>query len=401
MKRRVKIYGLLLCAWLMACMCISCSEDVIEDSSTAQQGKKGSVSFLLSGIDAGVSTRAAQNIDFSQYTVKCYVFKQNEESSGYDCTLIQEVDVRNSLITFDNLEAGKHHCFAFFAVRNGYKDKLVLKEYTGTDESSDTYPDYFTPKDAQINVSNFQKCFLQVFDESGLGQNEGFLQAHSGSADEDFMIYGIQVETTPVDTDYQMQKISLKRLLGAVEFNPNNVGKITECKVYSNFYRLYLTQMQVNDATTLNGVTGMVTMGDFEFRSDFAGNWIPTTSTTAALRKEFGEETQRYRIYLPCTTIKTYSENVKIPEVECANTYIYTLSAWDWEDESGGNIPSTPTSVTIGGTEYSIKSPFPIFPNRTTVLTVGNGNQLTVSFKGLSGTGGIDVDNDDWDGWKD
>ena len=383
----------------MACMCISCSEDVIEDDHAAQQGKKGSVSFLLSGIDAGVSTRAAQNIDFSQYTVKCYVFKQNEGSSGYDCTLIQEVDVRNSLITFDNLEADKHHCFAFFAVRNGYKDKLVLKEYTGTDESAEKYPDYFTPKDAQINVSNFQKCFLQVFDESGLGQNGGFLQAHSGSADEDFMIYGVQVETEPVDTDYQMQEISLKRLLGAVEFNPNNVGKITECKVYSNFYRLYLTQMQVNDATTLNGVTGMGTMGDFEFRSDFVGNWIPTTSTTAALRKEFGEETQRYRIYLPCTTIKTYSENVKIPEVECANTYIYTLKGWDWEDVT--NIPFTPTSVTIEGTEYSIKSPFPIFPNRTTVLTVGNGNQLTVSFKGLSGTGGIDVDNDDWDGWKD
>ena len=401
MKRTIKIYGLLLCAWLMACMCISCSEDVIEDDPAAQQGKKGSVSFLLSGIDVGVSTRVAQNIDFSQYTVKCYVFKQNEGSSGYDCTLIQEVDVRNSLITFDNLEAGKHHCFAFFAVRNGYKDKLVLKEYTGTDESSDTYPYYFIPNDAQINVSNFQKCFLQVFDESGLGQDRDFLKPYSDGTDEDFMIYGVQVETTPVDTDYQMQRISLKRLLGAVEFNPNNVGKITECKVYSNFYRLYLTQMQVNDATTLNGVTGMVTMGDIEIRSDFAGNWIPTTSTTAALLKEFGEETQRYRIYLPCTTIKTYSENVKIPEVECANTYIYSLSGWDLEDETGGNIPSTSTSVTIEGTEYSIKSPFPIFPNRTTVLTVGNGNQLTVSFKGLSGTGGIDVDNDDWDGWKD
>ena len=159
--------------------------------------------------------------------------------------------------------------------------------------------------------------------------------------------------------------------------------------------------MQVNDATTLNGVTGMGTMGDIEIRSDFAGNWIPTTVTTAALLKEFGEETQRYRIYLPCTTIKTYSENVKIPEVECANTHIYSLSGYDWEDETGGNTPSTPTSVTIGGTEYSIKSPFPIFPNRTTVLTVGNGNQLMVSFKGLNGSGGIDVDNDDWDGWKD
>ena len=115
MKRRVKIYGLLLCAWLMACMCISCSEDVIEDSSTAQQGKKGSVSFLLSGIDAGVSTRAAQNIDFSQYTVKCYVFEQNEGSSRYDCTWLQEIPVSKSFFTIIGLTE-KVHCFVFLAV---------------------------------------------------------------------------------------------------------------------------------------------------------------------------------------------------------------------------------------------------------------------------------------------
>lgn len=400
MKRTVKIYGLLLCTWLMACMCMSCSEDVIEDDSAAQQGKKGSVSFLLSGIDAGVSTRAAQNIDFSQYTVKCYVFKQNEGSSGYDCTLIQEVDVRNSLITFNNLEINKHYCFGFFAVRNAYKDKLVLKEYT-----NDDFTNYTAPQNAKVGNSKYLKCFLQIFEESGLGQAGGFLQPYSDGTNEDFMIYGVLVETSPVESDYQMQKISLKRLLGAVEFNPNNVGKITECKVYSNFYRLYLTQMQVNDATTLNRVTMLESnfeignTGNYYMYSDLTGMWggqyyIGRQFTEKQVYIENGEK--HYRILLPCTTVKDYSD--KIPVEECANTFFGTQNSYG---DSAYDIPDFPTSVTINGTVYTTTKPFPIFPNRTTVLTVGNGNQLTVSFKGVNGTGGIDVDNDDWDGWKD
>lgn len=404
MRKAIKIYGLLLCTWLMACMCISCSEDVIDDNPAAQQGKKGSVSFRLKGIDTGISTRAAQNIDFSRYAVKCYVFER--VTDDYDATLVRDVDVLNSLITFENLKSNGHYYFVFFAVRSVYEDKLVLKEYT-----EGNYSNYVAPQDAKVDNSNYLKCFLQVFDETQLGTTGGFLQPYTDGSNEEFMIYGALSEYTVPEgnTEYQMQEITLKRLMGAVEFNANNVGEITACKVYSNFYRLYLTQMQINDPTTLNKVTDIesdVEIGDsgiYERYSDLTGMWggqyyIGRTFTGDEKPAYVENGANCYRILLPCTTVRGITEN--IPNTECANTIAGTQNSFG-EGFEENDIPTPPTTVTINGTEYVTKSPFPIFPNRTTVLTVGNGNQLTVSFKGVNGSGGIDVDDDKWDGWKD
>lgn len=397
MNRAVKLYGLLLCTWLMACMCISCSEDVIEDNPAAQQGKKGSVSFLLSGIDAGVSTRAAHDIDFSQYSVKCYVFEQNEGSKRYDCTWVQEIPVSKSFFTINGLTEDKFHCFVFLAVKKEHENFLQLKEYTSkSGEITDHYANYSAPQNAVINTSKYEKCFLQVFNESGLGQAGGFLHPLA----EDFMVYGVQAETVPTSTDYTMQKVTLKRLMGAVEFEANDAGNITECNVFSNFYRLYFSQMKYNNPTTLNGATGIDNGG--ENWSDFAGNWTnvndPSNYTTATLKKEFSQETKKYRIFLPCTTIQEYSENNEIPEVQRVNTMAGTLNSYD---DPELDVPINPTSVTINGKKYITKSSFPVFPNRITVFKVNDGNHLEISFKGLNGSGGIDVDNDDWDGWKD
>lgn len=130
---------------------------------------------------------------------------------------------------------------------------------------------------------------------------------------------------------------------------------------------------------------------DMDITSDLVGNY---PSYAANIVKTFPADSTNYRIYVPCTTLSTTVD--EIPEVECANTYKGTVF---WEGmgslDPDWNDPSSPTSVIVDGIEYKTQLPFPVFPNRTTVLTINDGSSIKVTFTNAAG-GGIDLDDDTW-----
>lgn len=376
---------LLLISLLIGCVLVSCSENVIEND-IPQKDKETQITFSLDGLETSLSTRSPGAIDFATYSIKLFVFKRTTGDlwKGYLLDRIP-IDIETSLVAVD-IDNMSEYLYVFIAVPSAFKEKLVLKK------------GMYSPTDA-AEGSDYQVCYVPVFDETTVNQDlltgnyQVFTDQVSTDKKQDFMIYGWAKNFPPnlaADGKYTVQSVILTRQLGAIEFKAPTGKAITECSIYSNFYRLYLTQMTEQKKTAGVIQETHSEAGDY-ITSDLVGNYY---SYPANIVKTFPAGSSNYRIYVPCTTLSTTVGN--IPEVECANTYKGTVF---WEGKGSldpdWNDPSSPTSVTVDGTKYKTQLPFPVFPNRTTVLTINDGSSIKVTFTNAAG-GGIDLDDDTW-----
>ena len=398
MKKVIKkIYGVLLLMSLASCLFVSCSDDVMENGNKASTGETGNVTFQLAGMSNGVSTRSSGvdtvDVNFNDFFVKVFVFRDvnTEESKGLQ--YYQEQDVTTSLVTITGISEGVNHAYVFVAVPKWAKEYLKLKCYPKT-----------TPQEIKLGEdgtvtqpgTNYDQCYIPVFDEPEVDDTNNletyaFNVRTDAVTGEDFKIYAWATEN-PVsyNNTYTPDRVILAPQFGKVRFEANDGQKITSCNVYSNVYRFYMSQV-VGGITVENGIEIEDESGNF-LTNDFLANYV--NGNKAYITKTFGENCNSYEIYMPCTTL---GSEVPTNKNELANTFGTETACEDSEGSSGEWGWSNPTSVTINNQKIETKKSFPIFCKRTTVLGIKDDNTMTVRFE--DGTNpGLGLDDDIWDG---
>lgn len=375
-------YILVTFIWMVVFTSVmSCSNDELADN-TDTIDSTGSITFNLQNNFSmkGTQTRAFsasdEEIDFDNYKVKLYLFKGNTKGSANGTfTYAKAVDVTTGFFTVDGLDKEYYYKCIFAAVKNEFANMLTLQDYkqSGAANTSSTY----------------QNCFLKILDEEGADPEGYGMSIRQGDVSKnDFEIFG-KGEIVFVTSDfYTPYEIALTRQVGAVEFQVGAVeaGETVTCQIYSEFYRLYLSQILEN--TSMNKADDIWTTG-------LLGDWCTSTKTTYIYKSSTSSSSTDYRfvIYMPYTTARGREET--IPTEEKANWLNPTLGA-SQGGETLAEFGLPYANIQIGTKKYTCESPFPIYRNAKTILTATN-DKLTVKVEN-SENGGVDLDDDNWDG---
>ena len=343
---------------LMAAFWTSCSEDTI--GTETNESKLSSVTFHIEGIE-GLRTRAAngiENIDFNKYGARLYLFKDKIENSTTDTdnpypgfTLASDpVEITEGYVTIDNLNRTEHnYIYIIVAYEKGYAEEAKVMSW-----DADSYASY----ELEVDKSLYTTCYIAALDE-----NNSYAP-YSQQGDDKFMIYGAGGEIASQLDQFVPVEVVLTRQMGAVVFSTGaeNIEQISaSCTISTDYYRLYLSQI----IETLSGTQNHCS----DFASSNANPEISIEFDGGALINEL----KGYMVYLPCTTTKTYEsyEALNIPDREKINYLSY----------EGVDQPKTgTTSITVQEKTYATNQLFPIYPNRRTILTIGDGSKITVSF---------------------
>lgn len=338
----------------------SCSED-IATIDEAGKAETYSVTFHISGLDGQLHTRAEEivDVDFTKYTAKLYLFSGNKSTgtasdNPYDgFTFVgnpeeggdksQPITIDdNGYVTLRNLQSGQDYIYAIVAYEDDYETEGTVKVFNSST--------YFL--DDLAENSQYDNCCIAALDETNYCP-------YSKKGEDYFMVYGAGGEVPTLNDSFTPVEIILTRQMGAVVFNTgaSTTDVQATCSVFTDYYRLYLSQMvEANTNGTRNHC------------DDYASyNSYPIYSQTFEGGSQITESLEGYMMYLPCTTTKAFGST--IPENEKAN--------YDGAGNYNGYIE---TSIKIGGKTYSTTDPFPIYPNRRTILTIGDGSTINVSF---------------------
>lgn len=408
MKTKLRYFNQILFGasiFLTTVLCTACSEDVVDTENTSN-GKPTSLTFRIDGIEDMTITRAS-NVSgadiFSKYVVKLYLFAEKQGEGGTttnpypNAKLVRgPILVDKPTVTITDLDMDTYnYCYVIVACEEAYENYMEVKEF-----DVDGY-DYSGPLEELDEESLYTNCCIPVLDETNMAP-----YGKEAKAEDYFMVYGFGGTSSAYtgEVDFiQPVSVVLRRQMGAVVFNVGDINNEATCSVFTEFYRLYLSQM-VESSNTQAGTrnhahNGAVTGTDDEesqvpedphrpySSGDYAGFCISNQSFTQNFTKgtvigggTSGEEqVTGYVMYLPCTTVRTKD----IPAQENANVNF------------GGTEEVAKTTITTNGKTYSTSTSFPIYPNRRTILTANDGGQLTVSFSGEGG--GINYE-DDWNG---
>lgn len=360
---------------LMAALWTSCSEDTI--GTEANGGKSSSVTFHLSGIES-LRTRAAggtENFNSDKYKAKLYLFKDEMEGSSTDPNnpypdfkLDREpVEIKEGYVTIDNLERDKYnYIYIIVAYEDDYEEEAKVMSWDAENYSS---------KELEAGISLYTTCYIAALDENN--SNVPYNQ----DGEEPFMIYGAGGEIASQLDQFIPVEVILTRQMGAVVFSTgadNIESTSATCKITTDYYRLYLSQMIETVSGTRNHC------------DDYAGKNSTSNIEVMFTAGTYINNLKGYMLYLPCTTTKEYAVDEKgdylyLDEKEYAN-YSYDVD---------GNYQSGTTSITFQDKTYSTTKLFPIYPNRRTILTIGDGSIINVSFGNDEGK--IDQEGD-WNG---
>lgn len=385
--KRIKNYSSLLALMLLLC-CVSCSEDNLEP--VAEKDGMFTVTFNIAGIDDGsLATRAGEYGDqYADYTTKLYIFSkrknnveddptseevQSQDNPFADYTFLRSEDVEAARITL-SLESDYNYLFAFIACEDDYwkkDDNPVL--YSGGSLT--------TPSPVKEN-NEFINCFIQVVNEDEASTSFP-VYPKAANARDYFMVYGAGLALPGFDESaYIPETIVLKRQMGAVTFKvPEDleINSDVNCNVLTDYYRLYLSQiLESNQSGTRN----------------HANDYTSSTGYYPVISCQFptGLEdiANEFTFYLPCTTTRN--------EIDAnhQNEQTYYLQEDYWYELVG----NTSIEWDNGNTKYETTQPFPIFPNRRTILTVNKeGNIEYVHFTNIDEKDKDHIDvEDDWNG---
>lgn len=369
---------------------VSCNQDEI----ITEKKKTNTVTFLLSKIEEGgfttatPKTRAIDWLDFGKYVVKLYLFgettNQQNPNTGENRFLLEKIiDVTEPVITID-VTPNKSYKYVFAATTKGQEALLGTKDFGPLNFDN-------TSHDAVIGTTYMDNCYFQ------LAATDGF--NYSGNAttesrvNQEFYADGYTINTsfdfsTPVG-------VVLRRQVGMVEFQLANVkdGDAVSCSIPTDYYRLYLTQIcklsvkdnYVSSNSVYPDVNGY-TDCSYDYYSYVANYNMGSPYTFSFTRTETlsGVTNSKYnfQIFMPYTTAAAVGSNVSTTEQ--ANYYVTQ------------NSNSTGVKLTINGKSYSYNQPFPIYRDAKTYFMI-KGTQLVTNWASGSG-GGIDLDDDKWDG---
>ncbi len=358
---RVFRHGLLM---LMACLAwSSCSEEIVDNGAGKAESETYSVTFHINGLEGQARTRSEGivDVDFTKYVAKLYLFARengttdtkpenpfkgfkfigNPEEGGDKNNPIEIAD--NGYVTVSNLQSTMSYIYAIVAYEKEYKENAEVKvlDKSGT---------FLTSVDLAEN-SLYTNCYIPALDENKY-------IPYDKAGEDYFMVYGAGGEVHTLLDSFTPAEIILTRQMGAVAFVSGETAKgDVECSVFSDYYRLYLSQMVEPN-----------THGTRNHCDDYAiSNSYPIISQTFTEGNQLSDGSVEYVMYLPCTTTKQFGEN--IPKDEHANY-----------DKAGDYGDECKTSITINDKTYSTTEPFPIYPNRRTVLTIGDGSTIRVTF---------------------
>ena len=354
---------------LMAAFWTSCSEDTIGTETNG--GKLSSVTFHIGGIE-GLRTRAAngiENIDFSKYGAKLYLFKDQIKDSQTDpdnpypnFKLDREpVEITEGYVTIDNLDRTQNnYIYIIVAYEKAYAEKAKVMSWNA---------DYYNGVELEAAKSLYTTCYIAALDENNYAP-------YPTDGEDQFMIYGAGGEIASQLDQFVPVEVVLTRQMGAVVLSTgaDNIKSIpANCTINTDYYHLYLSQIIETQSGTQNHC------------SDFASHNSNPEISIEFSGGAFINEIKGYMVYLPCTTTKAYEsyEASNIPDNEKIN---YKAA----EPEVTGM-----TSITIQEKTYSTSELFPIYPNRRTILTIGDGSKITVSFG--DNQGNINQEGD-WNG---
>lgn len=358
-------------ACIIGMMHTACSEDIDGQSSTAES-ETTSLAINIEGFETGIQTRAGETYNPDDYLVDMYIFSEQKNSpgTGFDSyTFESKKEFGTSrLVTLDNLDKDKNYAFIFVGYEPEYKDKAKARSYDsesfcvgpelkGADSYTSSYVEIFDGMDSWGFTNNGEICPYEKINE----------------ADDEYMIYGAAFDWAATEVpNYTPMSVRLTRQMGAVVFRSqieHDGSSEIGCNIYTRYYRLYLSQiLEPKEKSTTN------TNDDYIIDES-----AYIKHTFSAPSRENADGSKDYIIYVPCTTTRSVDE---------LNEY---------KDEYANQISGFPTSFTINGQTYTTSVPFPVFPNRRTILTLMSDNQLQISFEDANG--GVSYD-DEWNGWQ-
>ena len=427
--------GLVLSLTLGAC---SGDEPVAEVPHEGTHGKV-SVTMRLGGISGNGGSRASDYtptpgdttmVDLTAYTVKCYVFKTADAGDNFNMRLYRELNVTESMVTIEDLEPEKYHTFIFLACKKEFKDCLDLKRYEDKEKNKEVVflqkLNGNTWQDAGTEGTEFKYCYLSVFDEPEMSSTADYTFADTefrvrtvtvDGKEESFLLYADAITFRLPSWDNYMTPdyIYLRPQFGKVQFNLGDGKAISEARVYSNYFRFYLSQVagikgdaqNTSEHPTLeNAMTTAksaieITSGSKTYKFTGKNNYLGNYVNGNVCRIVYSPIAGGNSFYLPCTTLDPDMDLSDLKTNNCANTAgekgaspANSFTVWAYRPISSTSGISS--SVKIGNNTYSTSSAFPIFRRRTTILKVKGDDEISISFSGS----GLNLDNDEWDGIK-
>ena len=393
MKHSIYIIATMLLALLSSCS----DEELSGNGNNSDMGGTKTLNFTLS-IDAGdglsVGTRASSGKNIipipSDYRVYVYWFK----GDGVDFYFEKAEEVSSSLYSRKVDIEGKY-AYLFLAVPKdkGYDD--VIEPTNMRDFGQANFEDesiIINSGPLKAETSNLYNCFLSFLEEDGTEQKNS--KKTEFKVTRNLQIFGDGNYITAGYEEHFPASIVLRRQFGAVEIQGTSSlqGKQVKCSVKSDYYRLYFSQMikPANSASisedgyydsenSASDASNYASPGYFS--TTFIKN-IPSFTYNQEVNGDFLTGKGNLLIYLPYTEARRNGPAGK------GHTTLYNMS--DEGPEEGSSL-----TVTIDGHEYTYNDPFPIRRNTKAFFYI-EGTEL--HFSGKDGNGGIDLDDDKWDG---
>lgn len=383
-------YRIALLVLLMALVGVSCDDQITDNEQSVLTGKENSITFSLKGLDSfGISTRSNEHItdiDFARYEVRLLVFKGGTSDYG-TFTLDREAEkINTSVVGVNDIESDHYYLYVFLAVPSS-----CLSDAEKEDDYMGIKTGIATSAAPTVGTTSADACYIPVFQEPEydefnfcFGAYGEDLVPRTGTGNDEFMIYGWSMIMPPnINSEgvYTPQDVTLTPQLGAIVFDTQGIGEgvgIQSCRIYSNFYRFYLSQMKGDESTSFNKIPAEPIGWDDEITCDLMGNFFYYSYITY----EFTQPAQRVHIYVPCTAVSDTDKK----NGGKANTVEGTLGD-GVEDNDATSITTT------DGKSYSTKEAFAVYPMRTTVLKINDGSLIPVGIND-----GINLEDEKWDG---
>lgn len=399
----------------VAALFASCSDDELQNDLPKESKEPYTITFNLSiesGDGLSVSTRSGEDgverIDLTKYLVYVYWFHGEAGSDMGSMTLMEEPEEVTEYFyskTFEGEEAEKRHAYLFLAVpRDKGLDEVIqmsnMKDF-GPVYSNGYGHGYFTTSSQAMSESSLLKNCYILFFEDDISEATNDTEF---SANRKLEIFG-EGNVLPPSINSFTEDVVLKRQFGIVRIKANSrdfTGKAVTCKINSDYYRLYLTQMikesdgsgidkeylSTNEAESQDGAS-MGYTGDY-FSSTYMFSDDNSNHVTASLTwkkdnvtvEDLGEE-GNIDIYLPYTTATSVGTT---PSSEEQTNYSYYQI---------GALSTPSLTLEIEGEKYEYTNQFPIYRNGITPFYI-KGTQMVIDWG--DSDSGINLDNDDWDG---
>lgn len=399
MKHSIYIIATMLLALLSSCS----DEELSGSGNNSDMGGTKTLNFTLS-IDAGdglsVGTRASSGKNIipipSDYRVYVYWFKGKLQGSVVKYYFEEANEVSSSHYS-RNVDIEGKYAYLFLAVpkSKGYDNVIELNNMRDFGQAH--LEDYGAIKNSGSlikEISNLDNCFLPFLEED-VTEKDNYDKTEF-KVTRNLQIFGDGNYITAGYDEHFPASIVLRRQFGAVEIQGTSTlqGKQVKCSVKSDYYRLYFSQMikptnsasisedgyyeSQNNALDASGYAS----SDYFSLIFQKENFVPSITYNQETNGDFLTEKGNLLIYLP------YTEARRNGPAGEGHTTLYSWS-------NGGSINGPSLTVTIDGREYKYNDPFPIRRNTKAFFYI-EGTEL--HFSGKDGNGGIDLDDDKWDG---